>query len=279
MFVYSPFADKTKSPSRESIVLRQYQHPPHSSSSESNFTDPQTLLSPDLLTADGFITEINECYYSDSSDPDKNVSNENKGVSIGKLSITKNEAINIVSECVLDSLDKTLNLSVEKLHKINIIDDVSPLTVEKLDPISIFCNNFESIAVTAVDSDEETTSEIMKSNKITPISISNRSATTTRTTTPRTTNTSTSGSLFNVARVKKVELSDLNKNGAAERLSKTSNNVLRKVASITATANNDKRQQESAKPAVVPEKLNFAAFEKFEGKFYFKKIVIRSRQL
>lgn len=248
-------------------MIRQ---PPHSSSSESNFTDPQTLLSPDLLTGDGFITEINECYFSDSSDPDKNVNiEENRRSVFEKLSINKNESINIVSECVLDSLDKTLNLSVETLHKINIID-VSPLTVEKLDPISIFSNSFESIGIK--DSDDESSvssGTIMKSNKVTPLSISNRSPAT-RGATPRT-NTSTSGSLFNVARVKKVELSDLNKNGAADRVSKssgTSGNVLRKVASITATANTDanKRQQEITKSSIVPEKLNFAAFEKFEGK-------------
>lgn len=183
------------------------------------------------------------------------------------MSITKNESINIVSECVLDSHDKTLNLSVEKLHKINIID-VSPLTVEKLDPISIFSNNFELIEVN--DSNEEssvTADEIMKSNKITPVSVSSRSSTSKGTTSRIT--TSTSGSLFNVARVKKVELSDLNKNGATERLSKSSGssgNVLRKVASITATANTDKKQLEITKPSFVPEKLNFAAFEKFEGK-------------
>lgn len=248
------FPDKTKSPSRESIVIRQYQPPPHSSSSDSNFTDPQTLLSPDLQGIDGFITEINECYYSDSSDQDKNVINE-----IDKLSITKNESINIVSEeCVLASQDKTLNLSVEKLHKISIID-VSPLTVEKLDAISIFDNSFE--LVVGYDSDEDT----MKSNKITPLSSSNRSPPS-KGTTPRI-NTTTSGSLFNVSRVKKVELTNLNKNGTTDRAPKstTGGNVLRKVASITATVNTDKKQPEITKPSFVPEKLNFAAFEKFEG--------------
>uniref|UniRef100_A0A336M7H3 CSON010665 protein n=1 Tax=Culicoides sonorensis TaxID=179676 RepID=A0A336M7H3_CULSO len=109
----------------------------------------------------------------------------------------------------------------------------------------------------------------MKSNKITPLSISNRTPSNSKTTSSRI-SSSTTGSLFNVARVKKVELSDLNKNGgsAVERLSKTntSGNVLRKVASITATANTDtsKKQQES-KPSFVPEKLNFGAYEKFEG--------------
>ncbi|XP_063699635.1 protein cappuccino-like isoform X2 [Culicoides brevitarsis] len=236
----STLLDKTKSPSRESIVIRP---PVNSSSSESNFTDPATLLSPD---PDSFITEINECYYSDSSEAEN---------LFEKLSITRNESINIASECV-GFQDKTLNLSVETLHQIN-IRDTSPLTVEKLDPISISSDD--------PSSDEET----MKSNKITPVSLSaNRTPTSRAGTTPRF-NSTTSGSLFNVARVKKVELSDLNKNGT-ERLSKSatnSGNVLRKVASITATANTEgkrKTNEEVTKPAV-PEKLNFAAFEKFEG--------------
>lgn len=195
-------------------------------------------------------------------------------MSLAQLSVTKNESINIISESVpIINSDKTLNLSIETLHKINIVD-VSPLTVEKLDPISIFCNNFESLELLYDDTSDEGDGGIMKSNKITPLSISNRSPSS-KNSSPRI-NTSTSGSLFNVARVKKVELSDLNRNGATtnDRLthksSGTSGNVLRKVASITATANTDpSKRQEALKPIPVPEKLNFGSFEKFEGNFSF----------
>lgn len=74
--------------------------------------------------------------------------------------------------------------------------------------------------------------------------------------------------IFNVARVKKVELNEMptltKKNGNVS--DNNSNNVLRKVASLTAGANSSDSRQSNRKPVIVPEKLSFAAYEKFEGK-------------
>lgn len=97
-------------------------------------------------------------------------------------------------------------------------------------------------------------------NKVTPLSTStnrNRASSTPK----------TGSAIFNIARVKKVELNEMptltnKKNG---NIGDSGNNVLRKVASLTAGATTGDTRSKNSKPVVVPEKLSFAAYEKFEG--------------
>lgn len=143
---------------------------------------------------------------------------------------------------------------------------LDPSAVEDLSDDFSFSPEKHSTALNYSTEQEATQSDptmaLNVKNKVTPLS------TTSRTRAP--TAPKSGSAIFNVARVKKVELNEMpspsKKNGS---INDNGNNVLRKVASLTAGATTGDTRQASRKPIIVPEKLSFAAYEKFEGKWAF----------
>lgn len=172
--------------------------------------------------------------------------------SLKQLSVTHNEPIYVNGA-------KFSQLSVEKFPGISIISGAE-LSISELFQIEILGTDDDDDDEIS-DSEDDEMALNMK-NKVTPIT--GTGSRNTPRSTPR------SGPIFNVSRVKKVELGEMRRATEVQSSSRTpeSGSVLRKVASITANATSTPITKKSN---FVPEKLNFAAFEKFEGKHHFKK--------
>ncbi|XP_055592708.1 mucin-2 isoform X2 [Uranotaenia lowii] len=223
----------------ESKVIRVIEHTT-SSSSNSIFTDPSTPLGT-------FATEINQAYYSEED----------------LLEATaKNAHID-------DSRSTLTNRSVQS--------KLQQLSVYKIEPIDI-CS--DPIGLCSVQDQDSQTEENMTS-------LNTRSAAMTPTLQMQSDGTDVTHpdkdkGIFNIARVKKVELTEYRtpnlslvpasvnsepQQWNSPRLPAGEGNVLRKVVSLSAGKANEQTSVASriSRPSFVPEKLDFSAYEKFEG--------------
>lgn len=197
-------------------------------------------------------TDIIVCQPTTSSSSDSNfeAAPQSPISQLCLLTITHNEPI-----CFINAANdpKCVKLKIEKIPGINILRVEPTLSISDLLQIDVTPESDERNE--GSDEEEEEMALNMK-NKITPItSPTNRGAAATKTSTAR-------AAIFNVSRVKKVELGEIKKAEISNTKSLEGGNVLRKVASITAGATST---PVSKKNNVVPEKLNFATVEKFEG--------------
>lgn len=139
------------------------------------------------------------------------------------------------------------------------IDHIPGINIPSTAHLALSISDLLQIDVTAKEDEEMA---LNMKNKITPITSPSARATSNKTA-PR-------SAIFNVSHVKKVELGEMRKSGSlggSGGATKTleGGNVLRKVASITAGATSTPIAKKTSN--IVPEKLNFATVEKFEGKF------------
>ncbi|KAG4074898.1 hypothetical protein HA402_009323 [Bradysia odoriphaga] len=261
------------------IVLREQTT---SSSSDSIFTDP-------LTTPIGFSTEINQCYYSeenvcDTSDVDKldqlagetvpsrSYSRKTKSHldildKLSKLSLTNVDCYTAVPNYCSDEVDATMSVT-SNLQKIN---RMSPSSNENgTDKINIFnvarvkkveLNDLPTLTKAENDTVSATTNEA----QLTPTTISQQQ--------PITQDTQPTPSSIIVHQQPAAPV-------CSSTTSQGDGNVLKKVASFTVErTNSDNTASKISRPSYVPEKLNFSAYEKFEGQMLLNWMSSSSSQL
>nr|XP_019549917.2 LOW QUALITY PROTEIN: protein cappuccino [Aedes albopictus] len=292
-----------KEPSGEVIHLVEHTT---SSSSDSIFTDPCTPVGP-------FATEINEAYYSEEDlIGAQNGETESTPVrsleaiiakKLQQLSVHKVESIDLNANSVKDTEQRWREkLTVANVSNISVKSGVDQqqqqqqwwlgkCAVENVNNISLDGRQFQCEVETS-EVESQTEGEEMelnfRNNTVNPCGTVQIQ--TDRLGTP--TDECKDKSIFNVARVKKVELSEIktpnslyatplsttqtpdstrtggcNEQWTTPKLPVGEGNVLRKVVSLSSGKASDSAPVGSKilRPSFVPEKLNFSAYEKFEG--------------
>ncbi|KAJ6648194.1 Protein cappuccino [Pseudolycoriella hygida] len=238
------------------IVLREQTT---SSSSDSIFTDP-------LTTPIGFATEINQCYYSEENVCDTS--------DVDKLDQLAGET---VPSRIYSRKTKSNSDILNKLSKLSLTN------VDCYTTAPNYCSETLLDTSDELDTTMSLANNIQKVNRMSPSNIEN---------------CTDKMNIFNVARVKKVELAKVGNDSVSATIneaqliptilqqpsitpptpssilapsvcsptSQGDGNVLKKVASFTVErTNSDNTASKISRPSYVPEKLNFGAYEKFEG--------------